>query len=329
MENIEFKSEYYNETQIEFINISYGFKKGIIPNKENLLSNIPLLIVKDTKIPLSMNPLDYGRVMFKKDKLLIIQNKLGQTINFETLEEFNQIEIFKNQNLLLSFKDFKLNDSEFIRLIGNKKYHIKNNELVLQTMDFKSKFISTIKKSVELTEGFLTLDIETFINKDNILIPYLISFFDGQKSYSFYLSEHKNVEEMMINCFFTLFVRKYNGYKIYIHNLAKFDIIFLLKYLAKVGDLEPIIHHNKIISLKVKFGSKNQYQMEFKDSYLILLSSLIKLCKGFGVETIKTIFPHLFVNENNLDYIGAVPNIENFFKISISDYNNYKNSFIV
>jgi hypothetical protein len=32
LNNMEFKSEYYNETQIESFIISYGFKKGKIPN---------------------------------------------------------------------------------------------------------------------------------------------------------------------------------------------------------------------------------------------------------------------------------------------------------
>lgn len=89
--------------------------------------------------------------------------------------------------------------------------------------------------------------------------------------------------------------------------MAKFDIIFLLKYLVKLVEVKPIIHDGKIIQIDIKFGPDNQYKLTFKDSYLILLSSLNKLCKSFNVETVKSIFPHLFVNENNFNYIGEVP----------------------
>jgi len=33
----------------------------------------------------------------------------------------------------------------------------------------------------------------------------------------------------------------YDGYSVYFHNFAKFDSLFLLKYLAVLGDIEPII----------------------------------------------------------------------------------------
>jgi hypothetical protein len=41
---------------------------------------------------------------------------------------------------------------------------------------------------------------------------------------------------------------------------------------------------------------------------------LAKLGKGFMVESLKSIFPFLFVNENNLDYIGEVPDLKYFWK---------------
>jgi hypothetical protein len=46
----------------------------------------------------------------------------------------------------------------------------------------------------------------------------------------------------------------------------------------------------KIWSIKVKYG---KYNIEFKDSYLMLLASLLKLGKGFGIDTIKSVFHFL------------------------------------
>jgi hypothetical protein len=110
--------------------------------------------------------------------------------------------------------------------------------------------------------------------------------------------------------------------------MAKFDIIFLLKYLVKLGSVQPIIHNGRIISINLSFGKDLIYKLQFKDSYLLLLASLAKLTKGFGVETLKSIFPFLFVNENNLNYIGPVPEFKYFGnKIKLPEYNEYKNNF--
>jgi hypothetical protein len=128
---------------------------------------------------------------------------------------------------------------------------------------------------------------------------------------------------MILDCLKSILIRKYNGYKVYFHNMAKFDIIFLLKYLVKVGIIHPIIHNGRLISININYGENNAYQIQFKDSYLILLNSLMKLCKAFSVEDSKTIFPHLFVNKNNFNYIGKVPAFKYFIKTNKEDYKNY------
>jgi DNA polymerase type B, organellar and viral len=132
---------------------------------------------------------------------------------------------------------------------------------------------------------------------------------------------------MILDCLKSIFVRKYNGFNVYIHNMAKFDIIFLLKHLVKIANVQPIIHNGRIISLMISFGKDLEYKIQFKDSYLILLASLYKLCKAFSVSNPKSLFPHLFVNKDNLNYIGLVPDIKYFIKISKTEYQDYKSGF--
>ena len=129
---------------------------------------------------------------------------------------------------------------------------------------------------------------------------------------------------MILSSLKSIMNRKYNGYNVYIHNMAKFDIIFLFKYLAKLGDLNPVIHNDRIISIDLNYGENNEYQIKFRDSYLLLLNSLDKLCKSFKVEIGKSIFPIFFVNENNLNYEGKVPDIKYFNKLNDTKYNGYK-----
>jgi len=224
---------------------------------------------------------------------------------------------------ILKFRDELISDNKFIRILDNKKFYFENNKETLFSKEIKTKFISKTKNVKTLTNNFITIDIETIIN-DGLLTPYLIAFFDGKNLSSFYLSDFDSVEEMMLTCLKSLLIRKYNGYKIYAHNLAKFDIIFLLKYILKLGSINPIIHSGKIISLSVNYGD---YQVEFKDSLLLLLGSLDSLSKSFKVEDKKSIFPHLFVNENNLNYIGEVPTFNSFMKVTNDQYNEYKTKF--
>ena len=67
--------------------------------------------------------------------------------------------------------------------------------------------------------------------------------------------------------------------------------------------------------------------MDFRDSYLMLPSSLSSLCKAFNNTNFKDIFPFEFVNKTELNYIGEVPNIKYFNNISLTDYDNYVERF--
>jgi DNA polymerase type B, organellar and viral len=166
------------------------------------------------------------------------------------------------------------------------------------------------------------MDIETFI-KDNIHVPYAISWHDGVNSFSYYLTDFKNSDSMITLAIKDLMIKKYDNYKVYIHNLARFDGIFLLRILANLGECNPIIHNDKIISIGFRY---KDYDVSFRDSLQLLISPLRNLAKSFGVDTQKSIFPYTFVNENNLNYIGDVPELK-YFDISETEYLNYSNEF--
>jgi DNA polymerase type B, organellar and viral len=52
----------------------------------------------------------------------------------------------------------------------------------------------------------------------------------------------------------------------------------------------------------------------------MLIVSLRNLGKSFGVEVLKSYFPYTFVNENNLDYIGPIPDFTYFNGLSHDEY---------
>ena len=333
LENMKFKSEYYNETQIESLIFSYGFKKGSIPNKDRINLNIDSVIINDMKLPISLNPLDFGRfskvINLENGKLFVLQNSKAETIMISSFETYNEVEYLKDGISLIKFKDEIVSENKFIRIINNKKYYFEDNKQVLFTKEMtnkKGKFISKTSKSKNLSNNFIILDIETFI-KDNILVPFCISIFDGKIKTHFYLTDYNNLDEMILDSLNSILIRKYNGYNVYMHNMAKFDIIFLFKYLLKLGTVNPKIHNDRLIFIEFNYGKNNEYQIKFKDSLLLLLRSLDTLSKAFNVENKKTMFPIFFVNENNLDYIGEVPDIKYFKDININDYETYKSKF--
>lgn len=57
-----------------------------------------------------------------------------------------------------------------------------------------------------LANKFITMDIDTFI-KDGVHIPYTISWYDGENIYSYYLTDYKSSEDMIINALRDLMIK--------------------------------------------------------------------------------------------------------------------------
>jgi hypothetical protein len=193
------------------------------------MTNIKYQNYKHYKIPITTNPLDYGKLVtkFNYDNYthFVIQSKEGNLINFKQFEKYNEIEIFNKGDIILTYKDELISNNKFMRILDNKKYYFENNQEILFLKNMKTKFISKLSEIKNFKNKFITLDIETF-NKENILIPYLIKFYDGINYHSYWLGNYSNVEAMILDCFNDILIRKYNTSNVYIHNLAKFDIIF-------------------------------------------------------------------------------------------------------
>lgn len=84
---------------------------------------------KHYKLPITMNPLEYGKLIYQIDKLFIIQINRTNVVLINQYDEFNQIKLFKEGDLMIEYKDHKTSDSKFIRTLDNKKFTFKNNKL--------------------------------------------------------------------------------------------------------------------------------------------------------------------------------------------------------
>ena len=211
--------------------------------------------------------------------------------------------------------------------------------VIKKTLNYTDKMENAFKKGkLYVIPEFkaITLDIETYI-VNNYQKLLCICFYDGVNTYKYYRNDYSSDNIMLRECFNQIFISKYKNYKIYIHNGSNFDLIFLLEYLLNRQGIiiNPLYKDGQFLSLNIKYEVKTKdksdlFDIYIHDSYLLLTSSLSKLCKAFNVENQKDIFPYYFVNEHNLDYIGAIPSYTYFesSKVSILEYKNYSNRFI-
>jgi len=80
-----------------------------------------------------------------------------------------------------------------------------------------------------------------------------------------------------------------NGYTFYVHNLGRFDSLFIIKSLIlnNTFELTPIWKDNSIVSLTIKYGDSN---IVLLDSLQLIPESLDNIFKSFNCVTKKAIF---------------------------------------
>lgn len=341
IESLSFKAEEYHSTEVISIVFNYQIipkdKLSFVSKKSNIISKSKPIVnssptgVKDFmfggyNLPNSIDYLTWGTLISSKDNVLLISKPNSSSIyKITLLEEYNEIEVLINNNTILKFKDFsKGNLNTFTRILKYQEYVFIDGNLIIKKLVRKTSFLKPIKSHKQISNKFLTLDLETR-TIDNIITPYCVSIYDGTKATSFYLSDYSNPEEMMKMAIVTLLNKKYDNHKVYIHNLSHFDGVFLLKVFSSLENVnvKPIMNDGKMFDIQLTF---NKYHLNFRDSLLILPNSLRRLCSTFNVEN-KGIFPYKFVSDN-LDYIGPVPTFEYFSDVLPKDYDLYKSDFI-
>jgi hypothetical protein len=348
---LSLKNEAYKNKGLNSIIFHYGFVEGKAPaynisleNKNNLHQNY-----RHYKLPMILDPFKYGLLLFEEDRLehghfYILQNNNGNTFKIlQTIDPItglihNNVELIRNGVTGLVYSDQEICNGIFTRCIGSNKYYCS----LEKGMEFfhsikQNKFIKPGVIDKNLNQDIITLDIETYQSKKNSLVrimPYLISFYDGEHSFSNYLTDFSNSDLMILDILNKLIIRKYDGFKVYVHNLSNFDSLFLLDILQNNFDISLIRNKGRLISMKISktvpslvFKDKNTtISLTFYDSYQLLPSSLRKLGLSFNTSQKKDIFPYIFVNKDNLNYVGPVPSME-FFPLdtfsSVTEYNSY------
>jgi len=216
-------------------------------------------------------------------KAIVYKYKSKSEFHIEIYDSYTKVDLVVGNKIILSFKDIPLYNrsidfSSYKREFENQSYIFENGKLKLKYIKRKTRFIKSIKPSLTLKENFITMDLETR-NINGTLSVYLVSIYDGQNLTSFYLSDYKDSAEFLKIAFLSLMKRKYDGYRVYLHNFSYFDGIFLLKILCQLTEkIIPIINDNQLIEIRFYYA---RMILKFRDSLLLLPSSLENLEKSF------------------------------------------------
>jgi len=84
-----------------------------------------------------MDPLNYGLLIDKMGNRFTIQvNETNIAIIIQEKDK-NIVKLYRKGLLAYEYKDFKINDSTFVRHLENKNFTFKDNELILLSIEKK------------------------------------------------------------------------------------------------------------------------------------------------------------------------------------------------
>ena len=287
----------------KFIDNSFKVTSSKINRPENLTYNPKLLKCGSFNFPQTMDLFQWGDVQFILDNKEAIVYKHHSSAQYHVKFDKHTmiVKYVLNNKPLITFRDELLdinNLGTFKRTIKNQIFQFVDTQLISKEKLYKFPIIKKLSGKPFLINKFITMDLET-INVNGKLIPYVIAHYVGTSSQTFYVTDYRDHKDMLIACIKSLMQRKYNGYKVYLHNFSNFDGIFLFNILNELSnDIKPIINDGNFINIIFKYNN-GKYKLYFRDSFLMLPSSLRKLAKSFYVEE-KSIFPYRFVNIDNL-----------------------------
>jgi len=307
----------------------YEFIKGIAPNikftaykTSNFIQNNELLFVFDIS--------NTTRVVCFGD----ISSKLWK----DTLSYWNQ-----DKYPYSKWTDVYIDENKFTREVSNIKMTIVNGKVKFWEKIYNFPNMMLGKTDKNLNNKIGAIDLETYgtdvesggLGIHNVYAAGIALQTGYYKDY--FIDPNtalNNGDDILNKLFLELFdyininKKERNGFTLYAHNLGRFDSIFILKSLVKSGyDIKAQWQNNDILFIKITDKNRKIY-VKLKDSIKLIPTSLDKMLKTFNCEISKGIFPHTFVSENTLNYVGPKPNIKYYYddsKITDSQLNGYNN----
>lgn len=270
-------------------------------------------------------------IIFQNKSYIIILNKVSDS-------EVNKYCFNKYAQLIDKCKDSKESSGNLHREKGNLiTIFNRNNELMLikkklAISPIKSEYYINSESSVPNT-NIGVLDLETY--EDNgVAKCYCIGFLTNldKNCVVFYINKDLDSNELIKRCFDEILRPKYKDTTFYVHNLGKYDSIFIPKSLysfnkeeeENIGDnysVKSVNRNSDILRLIIKKKIDGKVRsLKLQDSIAILPRSLRDLSIDYNLDNTKGFLPYTFITKNTLYYTGKTPDITYYKDITESEY---------
>ena len=244
-------------------------------------------------------------------------------------------------DLISKIEDINNFNDTFSRKNRNNTTIIKGNNIISSIRNIKFNPIKNEYKSTKVSSkdwlpnsNIGTLDLETY-EINGVAKCYAIGFYcnEFKECNTYYIDEDLDSTKIIHKCLTEMLKPKHNKNLFYVHNLGKFDSVFLIKALihfnkTSEGVNNPYLYevetrNSDILKLIIKRKNNNRMtSIVLKDSAAILPSTLRDLCKNFQVNTEKGFFPYNFCTKDTLFYVGKTPSINYYNNITQEEYNS-------
>lgn len=235
----------------DFSKLRQEFTDSILEQIGPSKKDIVRIIHNKISIPINTDLSKWGRIItdhpnFKnidltRGRTITVQIEVRDGITYYKCQLFNHnIEKANWEDKIISFSEDKL-----IRSIGNTIIDYEKDDIRVKHTIIKTRKMTKIKPHNKLDNKFIAADLETVLDPNNKMKPFLISFKSNSDIKHYFES---NSITLFNNFFKKVLIRKYRNHHIYFHNLSGFDGQFLFSQLVNAGyEIDPIINKGKLI----------------------------------------------------------------------------------
>lgn len=260
--------------------------------------------------------------IIKDDKGKVIMEDVIVVNRGETkIVKYQELENYENRLVMLYHKNLHVApaylDKCLISLAKTEKMaeglkRLNKKSYCLRPSNF-DRFETSRSKDIK---GILGYDMETFCLKDGTCVPYnvtIVGELAGKPvKESFYgigcekdFIDYVLAIRTQMNTSVTRAKSKIGKIFIFGFNNSKFDNLLCFdKFQTEVPYIRIQFANNAIKFMR--FDNVNIYDI----SLFYSCGSLRETCKAFKLEEEKGVFPYSFVTQDNLDYIGEIPDVE-------------------
>lgn len=249
---ISFITKNLNQENKKFLDKAYNLKNYIYKNIYMGNYGEPVYDIKNNLIGYKLNTGEYVTVETFYNENNLLCNK----VFIKELDKNNSSFL---KDTLTSWIDIKT-DNGFTRNYNNKFYFYdkENNLINVETTKTYLPFPSR-KKDIKFNDKIGAIDLETYGENSGLGLQkvYAGGWAIKNKTKLFYIEPKETNEQFINRLFLSILMNKnLNGYTFYVHNLGRFDSIFIIKalILSDKFSITPVWKDNSILSLKVKYN---------------------------------------------------------------------------